>query len=144
MDGYVEEANGGDCDDSNADISPGATEECNEIDDDCDGLIDDEDDSVTGQQAFYSDTDGDGFGDAATETMMCVATDGLISDNTDCDDTDEMTYPGAAELDSETDCMNDADDDGFGAITDSTTVTSGTDCDDTNNVVNPGATEICN
>ncbi len=36
--GYV--ANGGDCDDTNAGVFPGATEACNGRDDDCDGLID--------------------------------------------------------------------------------------------------------
>ena len=33
---------GGDCDDSNAAISPGAVELCNELDDDCDGLVDED------------------------------------------------------------------------------------------------------
>ena len=33
----------GDCDDTNADLSPGATEVCDEIDNDCDGDIDDAD-----------------------------------------------------------------------------------------------------
>lgn len=36
--GYV--SNSSDCDDSNASINPAATEACNTIDDDCDGLVD--------------------------------------------------------------------------------------------------------
>ena len=36
-----------DCDDSNAMINPEALEACDGFDNDCDGLIDDEDDSVT-------------------------------------------------------------------------------------------------
>ena len=35
----------GDCDDSNPAVLPSATEICNEIDDDCDGLLNEEDDS---------------------------------------------------------------------------------------------------
>ena len=33
-------AHGDDCDDSDPDVRPGATEVCNEVDDDCDGVID--------------------------------------------------------------------------------------------------------
>ena len=59
-----------DCDDSNAAVNPGAAEVCNDLDDDCDGLIDDADDSVelsTGTVS-YTDSDGDGYGDPATGT----------------------------------------------------------------------------
>ena len=43
-DGFSEEQ--ADCDDTNADLSPGATEVCDEIDNDCDGDIDDADSST--------------------------------------------------------------------------------------------------
>jgi len=56
--GLVEEQ--GDCDDSNADVHPGAEELCNGIDDDCDGALDED-----GGTAWYLDADGDGYGDAA-------------------------------------------------------------------------------
>src|SRR5262245_39414564 len=32
-----------DCNDANADVHPGADEVCNDVDDDCDGKVDDED-----------------------------------------------------------------------------------------------------
>ena len=37
------QSGGQDCDDQNADVFPGATEICNELDDDCDGQTDDDD-----------------------------------------------------------------------------------------------------
>ena len=52
----------GDCDDSDAAVNPGATEVCDGIDNDCDGLTDSADDSVTGTSTFYADADGDGYG----------------------------------------------------------------------------------
>ena len=42
-----------DCDDDDPDVFPGAIEECNQIDDDCTGVIDDD----------FLDTDGDGTPD---------------------------------------------------------------------------------
>lgn len=39
-DGYTDDP--GDCDDSNSEIHPGRTDECNEIDDDCDGDTDED------------------------------------------------------------------------------------------------------
>lgn len=39
-DGFYEHE---DCDDNNADIHPDATEVCNEVDDNCNGLVDDDD-----------------------------------------------------------------------------------------------------
>ncbi len=70
--GYVSSAQPGDCDDSDASIHPGATELCNGIDDNCDGII----------PADEQDNDGDGY-------RVC---DG------DCDDSDPAVNPGAAEV----------------------------------------------
>jgi len=133
-----------DCDDSNAEVHPMATEICDEIDNDCDAMIDDADDSVdvsTGW-TYYADTDSDGLGDMAapSEAMSCAPAAGFVANWNDCDDTDAavgatdedadgfvacvddcddadaMIYPGAAELDSATECMKDSDDDGYGDV----------------------------
>ena len=42
------------------------------FDNDCDGLSDDDDDSVDGTYTTYTDGDGDGYGDASTELMSCT------------------------------------------------------------------------
>ncbi|MCB9744702.1 MAG: hypothetical protein H6741_26955 [Alphaproteobacteria bacterium] len=91
---------GGDCDDGDADVNPAAQEVCNSVDDDCDGLIDDADDSVdlsTGA-AYYADADGDGYGDAATSTQSCEAGSGYVADSSDCDDGDGAIHPAAQEV----------------------------------------------
>ena len=51
-------ADGTDCDDRDANISPDAVESCNELDDNCDGQVDE----GVGQ-TVYTDGDGDGYGD---------------------------------------------------------------------------------
>ena len=81
---------GTDCDDSDSSVRPGATETCNLEDDDCDGSIDE---STT---HYYSDLDGDGYGDDATET--CTAGSGRVTATDDCDDADARVFPGADEL----------------------------------------------
>lgn len=140
-DGYVALSSGGDCDDDNATVFPNAVEVCNEIDDNCNGVVDDYPEDGTN---FFFDSDEDGFGDDSESIFTCAAPQGYVEDNTDCDDSSARTFPGSAEHDSLTNCMRDEDMDGYGNINVSEGVTPGTDCDDTNHEVSPGDTEVCN
>jgi len=159
--GWVED--GTDCDDDDADVNPGADETCNELDDDCDGEVDE------GLEAtWYQDVDGDGYGDATTEQVSCDPGSGWVADGTDCDDSDDQVNPGASEIcngidDDCDDAVDDADpdiadasvwyqdddDDGYGqddAVLDACEqpigyAAYGGDCDDADPQYNPGATE---
>ncbi|MFH1466885.1 MAG: MopE-related protein [Pseudomonadota bacterium] len=174
--GYADEDGDGwaacaECDDSDAAIHPDAAEVCNDTDDDCDGLTDDDDDSLdTGTAAtWYADTDSDGYGDAAAPSLACDQPTGSVADSTDCDDTTAAVHPGAAEscngIDDDCDGTTDEDDasdaatwyadadaDGYGDPAASTAacaqptgyLADATDCDDTAAAVNPGASESCN
>ena len=120
LDGYVTCV--GDCDDTNPDINPGATEVCDDVDEDCDGLID------NGTECF--DDDGDGFAEI----------DG------DCVDGDAAVYPGADEVADgfDNDCDGLIDEDPLNDDDDNDGYTeNGGDCDDTEPTVFPGANEIC-
>jgi hypothetical protein len=109
----------GDCDDAVGEVHPGAAEQCNGVDDDCDGAAGPDE----------ADADADGF-------MVCEG---------DCDDADIDVFPGAPEACNgiDDDCDGapgaveaDADADGF-------RICEG-DCDDADPAVFPGAPEACN
>ncbi len=117
----------GDCDDTDDAVNPDAIEVCNTIDDDCDELIDDEDDSIDGQSAWYVDGDADGWGDDADTVVQCFKPDGYSGAAGDCDDADDAYNPGAAEDDctepSDYNCdgstgYEDSDEDGYPACED--------------------------
>ena len=57
--GYVLES--GDCDDARLDVNPAAPELCDSIDNDCDSVVDDDDDSIEDRYltTYYRDVDGD-------------------------------------------------------------------------------------
>jgi len=162
--GFV--SNSMDCDDTDSTINPAGTEVCGGGDEDCDGIIDDADATVTGTTTFYEDADSDTYGNAASTTDACVAPTGFVSDATDCDDTDGDVHPAATEMcdsvdnncdgttdeDTAADARNwylDADSDAYGLASSTTTACNWPvgyaavrgDCDDTDASVNPGATE---
>lgn len=93
------EVGGRDCDDTNPEVHAGNAEECNGIDDDCDGLIDADDTyNLVGGETAYRDDDGDGYGDPDTEAVFCEVPSGWIATSQDCDDSNAAVYPGAKEI----------------------------------------------
>ncbi|MEL6346094.1 MAG: putative metal-binding motif-containing protein [Myxococcota bacterium] len=84
----------GDCDDHNPAVFPGADERCNNVDDDCDGGVDED---PVDSAAWYEDPDGDGFGDPATEQRGCHLPRGVATFGGDCDESDPEINPGAFE-----------------------------------------------
>ena len=91
---------GGDCDDADLAVNPGALEVCGGGDEDCDGLTDDDDDSVdlSGASTFYADGDGDGFGDPAAPVIACAAPAGAVDAAGDCDDGEALAAPDQDEV----------------------------------------------
>ena len=158
-----------DCDDGDSAVHPGATETCDSVDNDCDGGVDED---ATGTATWYSDDDGDGYGDPDASTEACAQPSGTVANDSDCDDGDSAIHPAATELcdgvDNDCDDSVDEDDasdastwyadndgDGYGDPSVSSTACaqpSGTvgddrpgleDCDDGDGAIHPAATELC-
>ena len=147
-----------DCDDTNAEVNPGATEVCDEIDNNC---VDGIDEGLT--TPFYADTDDDSYG-AGTALDACTAPSGYVENADDCDDTNTDVHPGGTEVCDTIDnnCLDgvdegvtmpfyaDGDGDGYGAgtATDACAAPTGfvdnaDDCDDLDIAVYPDADEVC-
>ena len=161
--GYVTDAT--DCDDGRDTVSPAGAERCNELDDDCDGGVDEDAEDAT---LWYADADGDGAGDAAASIRACDAPDGHVASGDDCDDGDATSRPGdpercdgadndcdgevdeASALDAST-WYGDADGDGYGnpdlfvvaCEAPEAFVDNALDCDDTEELAWIGGTERC-
>jgi hypothetical protein len=110
---------GTDCDDKNSAINPGATEVCDNMDNDCDGGFDDDDSSLdlTAVMPSYLDADGDGFGDSTTGLRFCVPPSDYTYNDQDCDDDDTDINPAAEEVCDEQDnnCDSAIDEDLLGS-----------------------------
>jgi len=159
--GYVSDDT--DCDDTNADVHPGATEICSDaLNSDCS--------SNSETATLYFDSDGDGYGDLDNSLfVVCdqVIPSGYLGNSTDCDDTDAQINLQGIEIcgdDIDQDCDGadtacpeetvwyiDADGDGYGNAAVSQTaltqpagyVTDDTDCNDADALAYPSGTEIC-
>jgi len=161
-------AKGGDCKPQDPEISPGAVEICNGIDDDCKNGADEA--GAKGCVTYYADKDGDGIGDTALSKCLCKpAAPYTATAKGDCDDTKVEAKPGAAEVCDgfDNDCNGkideqgsdgckiffiDKDGDKFGAAASAAclcalegeyNVAKGGDCDDTDKAIYPGAIEFC-
>ncbi len=162
--GYVEDDT--DCDDREYFANPGHEELCDDIDNDCDGVTDEDD--ASDAPTWFADTDADGFGTIYVSTTSCDQPSGFVSDNADCDDGDASINPDATEFcdGADNDCDGttdgassvdantyylDYDGDGFGDANSTTLdcslpsgfVANDADCDDTDATAYPGASEYC-
>ena len=153
VEGYVE--NNDDCDDSDASIYPNAPELCNDIDDDCDTIIDND---LGDPQLWYLDGDQDGFGDENSTIMDCTMPEGYVEQAGDCNDQDSTINPDGIEVCDEidNDCdgvidndlgdefYQDSDNDGYGNLESTIIaceqpdgyVANSEDCDDTDSNYN--------
>jgi hypothetical protein len=131
-----------DCNDDAAQRYPGAVEICDAVDNDCDGLTDEDDDDVADMQKYWPDDDGDGLGGSGY-VVQCFAPGGYVDNDDDCDDSDPAI----------TDTVRyfaDGDGDGYGdsplgyTCPDPEIVVVDGDCDDARAEVFPGGTEVCN
>jgi MYXO-CTERM domain-containing protein len=164
--GWIDQ--GGDCADDPAVeplaifVYPGATEFCDNVDNDCNGFVDD--DAIATE--WYPDVDGDGFGDDSITPPLvtCSPPAGYVTIGGDCDDSDELVNPIALDdvcdgIDDDCDGVpdgaapttpvyTDVDGDGHGDPTVLPTdvqcptadaVLDALDCDDADATINPDA-----
>lgn len=162
--GYVFDST--DCNDLDASINPSGFEICNDMDDDCDILIDEDIMNYT----YYQDVDLDGFGNFLVSETNCtgIAPLGFTNNAADCNDANGLINPGQSEICNGVDdncnlltdddllfgyLFADFDSDGYGnpfnAIyscfdTVFGYVMNDFDCDDEDFLIYPGAMEILN
>ncbi len=152
-------------------VDPCASPEiCNGVDDDCDGLVDDQDpdQDPASVPTWYEDEDGDGFGPGRTAVEACASPYGDgVTEGGDCQADDPAVHPGAEEICNglDDDCdgrrdlgiaegvlvYQDTDRDGYGVDETATLgcadldgyATVGGDCDDDDRYTFAGAPEFC-
>lgn len=84
----------GDCDDNDDEFHPSASELCDNIDNNCNGIADE---NAVDATNWYADVDGDGHGNPSTVFTDCSAPLGYIADNTDCNDAEPLAWSGNSE-----------------------------------------------
>ncbi|MES2643787.1 MAG: MopE-related protein [Myxococcota bacterium] len=126
----------GDCDDSDADVFPGAVERDDGVDNDCNDCIDDLDEDGDG----YGYSEVDSCGDDCSPSLPTSADPDLPADR------DADVHPGATEVpydgyDQDCDGLDlcDYDEDGYNS--DLCVCGTRCDCDDNNRLIHPGAPE---
>ncbi|MEC9073219.1 MAG: MopE-related protein, partial [Myxococcota bacterium] len=89
-----------DCAPLNAAIFPGAVETCNGLDDNCNGIVDDE--GSVGCSTYHRDADGDGYGNPEVPPQcLCGPSPQTLFTTTlagDCDDNNALMSPGVEEV----------------------------------------------
>ena len=157
--GYVPVA--GDCNDRKATVYPGAPELNDSLDNNCNGVVDEN----AALKTFYRDADKDGYGNASAKTTAYLQPAGYVLTAGDCNDANVAIHPTAAELCDgiDNDCngviddrltlktfYQDYDKDGYGnaavkkaaCAAPAGYVSVSGDCNDKNAAIKPGAIEI--
>jgi hypothetical protein len=154
-----------DCDDTRADRAPQLGERCDQVDNDCDAVVDEQ---AVDQVLTWLDDDGDGFGANGSGAWMCFPGPERVQFEGDCDDSRATVSPAGIEVcdgrDQDCDGLTDeyaidrigihpdSDADGFGDRSRSRLAcdveggwtTDATDCQDDDPSIHPGADERCN
>ena len=138
----------GDCDDDDVLVNPGAAEQCNGEDDDCDGVVPavETDDADADGWTSCLDCDDNDPGVGAGDPEVCA--DGIDNDCDELTDGDDIDCDGLVDDDGDGWCPDGVDLDGDGACDgEDEPFEEGSgevgDCDETDDAIHPDAEELC-